>query len=172
MLACLLETRFMFFCVTAVRDFANLGKKLYFYIHLPCILFIYLFFCSVYIPNPSSNPVNMRNAPNTPPPSPAAEDVADGGGPEKTNSTLDKEDTEPLKKAKTSSLGENYFSILPVYINSLTYINSIGKSPVNTLIYIGVHLIHMHRSMTVLDMANGSCIDKSVDKGVAEWTVH
>ncbi|PIK43393.1 putative E3 ubiquitin-protein ligase synoviolin A [Apostichopus japonicus] len=58
----------------------------------------------VYIPNPSSNPVNMRNAPNTPPPSPAAEDVADGGGPEKTNSTLDKEDTEPLKKAKTSSL--------------------------------------------------------------------
>lgn len=57
----------------------------------------------------------MRNAPNTPPPSPAAEDVADGGGPEKTNSTLDKEDTEPLKKAKTSSLGENYFSILSVH---------------------------------------------------------
>ncbi|XP_071834296.1 E3 ubiquitin-protein ligase synoviolin A-like isoform X2 [Apostichopus japonicus] len=54
--------------------------------------------------NRIGNPVNMRNAPNTPPPSPAAEDVADGGGPEKTNSTLDKEDTAPLKKAKTSSL--------------------------------------------------------------------
>lgn len=65
----------------------------------------------VHIPNSTSNPVSVGNAPNTPPPSPAAEvaDTSDGGEAvqkkEQPDSTSEKtQDSKPLKKDKNSSL--------------------------------------------------------------------
>lgn len=92
-------------------------------------MFIFIFIYSVHIPNSTSNPVSVGNAPNTPPPSPAAEvaDTSDGGEAvqkkEQPDSTSEKtQDSKPLKKDKNSSLGKN---ICKHHSSSLPFFGSV-----------------------------------------------